>query len=96
MTQTEESLAHGQPAVISVHSINFHSTIKDFRTPTLKLLDEFLTALERKWPDLLYVHDADLYSIAAEGSYEGESGRVKVGVTAAVNSFGAGDSGVAN
>jgi hypothetical protein len=71
------------PAVISVHSINFHSTIQDFRTPTLKLLDEFLTALEEKWPKLLYVHDADLFSIATEGAYAGENGRVKVSVTTA-------------
>jgi hypothetical protein len=97
MTQAEKSLANGLPAVISIHAINFHSTIKDFRTPTLKLLDEFLTALEKKWPDLLYAHDADLYSIATEGSYAGESGRVKVSATAVgVDNFGAGNSGVHN
>jgi hypothetical protein len=82
-TQVERCFADGLPAVISIHSINFHSTIEDFRTPTLTLLDEFLTALERKWPDLLYVHDADLFSIATEGAYAGENGRVRVGVTAA-------------
>jgi hypothetical protein len=83
MTQAGKSLTRGLPAVISIHSINFHSTIKDFRTPTLKLLDEFLTALERKWPNLLYVHDADLFSIATEGGYAGESGTVKVSATVA-------------
>lgn len=76
-----ECFADGCPAVISIHSINFHSTIRDFRTPTLKLLEEFLTVIEKKWPDLLYVHDADLFSIATEGSYAGENGRVRVGVT---------------
>ena len=81
--QVELCFAGGMPAVISTHSINFHSTIQDFRTPTLALLDEFLTTLERKWPDLLYVHDADLFSIATEGAYAGENGRVRVGVTAA-------------
>jgi len=81
--KVEEGFAARLPAVISIHSINFHSTIQDFRTPTLKLLDEFLTALEKKWPDLLYVHDADLFSIATEGAYAGENGRVRVGVTAA-------------
>ncbi len=83
VTQVEQCFASGLPAVISVHSINFHSTIHDFRTPTLKLLDDFLTALERKWPDLLYVHDADLFSVATEGAYAGENGRVTVGVTTA-------------
>ena len=85
VAQVEQCFADGLPAVISIHSINFHSTIQDFRTPTLKLLDEFLAALERKWPDLLYVHDADLFSIATEGAYAGENGRVKVNVTAAEN-----------
>ncbi len=83
LTRVEECFAGGSPAVISIHSINFHSTIQDFRTPTLKLLDEFLTALETKWPDLLYVHDADLFSIATAGAYAGENGRVRVGVTSA-------------
>jgi len=83
LMQVEECFADGSPAVISIHSINFHSTIQDFRTPTLKLLDEFLTALETKWPDLLYVHDADLFSIATEGAYAVENGRVSVGVTTA-------------
>jgi hypothetical protein len=68
----------GIPAVISVHSINFHSTIRDFRTPTLRLLDDLLTALETKWPNLLYVHDGDLLSIATEGAYCGANGRVTV------------------
>jgi len=83
VTQVENCFAGGWPAVISIHSINFHSTIQDFRTPTLQLLDEFLTALEKKWPDLLYVHDADLFSIATEGAYTGENGRVRVSVTSA-------------
>ncbi|MGB8013847.1 MAG: hypothetical protein WCF68_19700 [Terriglobales bacterium] len=82
MTQVEKCFAGGLPAVISMHSINFHSTLQDFRTPTLKLLDEFLTAAEKKWPDLLYVHDGDLFAIATEGGYAGENGRVKVGAKA--------------
>jgi hypothetical protein len=82
MTQVAKCFAVRVPAVISIHSINFHSTIKDFRSPTLKLLDEFLTALKKKWPDLLYVHDGDLFSVATDGSYAGENGRVSVGVAA--------------
>jgi hypothetical protein len=86
LTQAGECFAGSLPAVISIHAINFHSTIQDFRTPMLKLMDEFLTALEKKWPELLYVHDADLFSIATEGSYAGENGRVRVGVTTAEGS----------
>jgi hypothetical protein len=78
LNQVEQCFADRLPAVISIHSINFHSTIRDFRTPTLKLLDECLTALKQKWPDALYIHDADLFSIATEGAYAGENGRVSV------------------
>ncbi|MGD0509620.1 MAG: hypothetical protein ABSA27_17625 [Terriglobales bacterium] len=83
VAQVGECFAAGVPAVISIHSINFHSTIQDFRTPTLQLMDEFLTAIEKKWPNLLYLHDADLFSLATDGSYAGESGRVTVGVRGA-------------
>jgi hypothetical protein len=79
--EAEECFRHGLPAVVSIHSINFHSTIRDFRGPTLALLDEFLTALEKKWPALLYLHDADLFQIASEGFYFAQGNRVEVGVT---------------
>jgi len=85
VAQVEQCFVAGLPAVISIHSINFHSTIQDFRTPTLKLMDEFLSAIEKKWPDLLYVHDAELFSIAAEGAYPGENGRVRVSATTGAN-----------
>jgi len=61
MERAARCFARGIPAIVSVHSINFHSTLKDFRQPTLQLLDGFLTALEREYPDLLYFHDVDLY-----------------------------------
>jgi hypothetical protein len=79
----EECFRRGVPAVVSIHSINFHSTIRDFRGPTLALLDEFLTALEKKWPTLLYVHDGDLFQIASEGSYFAQGAKVEVSATIA-------------
>lgn len=57
----------GIPFIISVHSINFHSSLRDFRTPTLAALDELLTALESRYPELLYVTDAGLYPLATAG-----------------------------
>lgn len=72
------SFARGLPFVISTHSINFHSTLKDFRTPTLNALDLLLTALELKYPDLLYVHDQDLYAIVTEGVFENRAARITV------------------
>ena len=64
------ALSAGIPAIVSVHSINFHSTVKDFRSRTLPLLDDFLTALESKHADLLYLHDEDLRELVSQGSYQ--------------------------
>jgi len=72
------SFARGLPFIISTHSINFHSTLKDFRSSTLAALDSLLTALESKYPDLLYVHDQDLYAIVTEGAFKNRDARVTV------------------
>jgi hypothetical protein len=74
------SLARGMPLIISVHSINFHSSLKDFRSGTLAQLDQFLSALERKYPDLLYVHDADVYELVDRGAFTSSEGRTTVTV----------------
>lgn len=77
----EDCFARGLPAIVSVHSINFHSTLKDFRSRTLSLLDEFLAALEAKHPDLLYVRDEDLYDLVDTGTYESMQSATRVPVT---------------
>jgi hypothetical protein len=77
----EDCFARGLPAIVSVHSINFHSTIKDFRTQTLGFLDEFLTALEAKHADLLYVRDEDLYDLVDKGTFQSLQSQVRVPVT---------------
>lgn len=69
------------PAVVSMHSINFHSTVKDFRSRTLLYLDEFLTALETRYPNLLYIQDEDLYNLIQTGCFRSIAGRNRVGVT---------------
>jgi hypothetical protein len=79
---TENSFARGIPVIVSVHSINFHSTLKDFRSRTVALLDEFLTALERKHPDLLYVRDEDIYDLVNNGVLHSSQSAVRVAVTA--------------
>jgi hypothetical protein len=76
--QAGACFAQGRPAVISIHSINFHSTLRDFRTPTLALLDQFLTSLETKWPNVLYIHDADLHHIATKDSYHLQDQKIEV------------------
>ena len=72
--------ARGLPVIISVHSINFHSTLKDFRGPTLRALDGLLSALEDKYPNLLYVHDGDLCDIVTRGRFKATHGAVSVKV----------------
>jgi hypothetical protein len=78
LRQAESCFEHGLPAIVSVHSINFHSTVRDFRSRTLQLLDEFLTVLESKYPDLLYLHDEDLYELVNRGSYKASPGKLSV------------------
>jgi len=72
----EKCFELGVPAIVSLHSINFHSTVRDFRSPTLQFLDEFLTALEAKHSDLLYLHDEDLHDLVTKGSYGTAGGDV--------------------
>jgi hypothetical protein len=80
LQQVENCFARGIPAIVSVHSINFHSTVKDFRSPTLAALDELLTALESRHADLLYLHDEDLRELVSQGSYSTAQGSAKANV----------------
>lgn len=72
--------ALGFPLIISAHSINFHSTLRDFRSPTISALDHLLTALESKYPELVYVNDRGLHAIVTQGALESESKRLNVSV----------------
>lgn len=78
--QAEACFKRGIPAIISMHSINFHSTAKDFRSKTLQSLDEFLTALELRHADLLYLHDEDILDLVSNGSYATAHGTTRVNV----------------
>jgi hypothetical protein len=80
LKQAEECIRRGIPVIVSVHSINFHSTLKKFRTRTLSLLDEFLSGLEWKHPDLLYVRDLDLYDLVNCGKFNSAQFTVPVEV----------------
>jgi hypothetical protein len=74
LSQAEAAFRLGLPAIISVHSINFHSSVRDFRGFTLHSLDEFLTALEQRYSDLLYLHDEDLRNLVNNGCYTSPRG----------------------
>jgi hypothetical protein len=81
LRQAENCFARGIPAIVSVHSINFHSTVRDFRSTTLQCLDEFFTALESKHADLLYLHDENLLELVNKGFCTTPNGTVQVNVT---------------
>ncbi len=81
MQLVEGCFARRLPLVISVHSINFHSSLRNFRDPTIQALDDLLTALEATYPDLLYIHDGDLYRIVTQGRFESRSGVTPVSAT---------------
>jgi len=78
--QAENCFRRGIPAIVSVHSINFHCTVRDFRSRSIELLDEFLRMLESRHDDLLYLHDADLFEVTSKGCYRSASGDVQVNV----------------
>jgi hypothetical protein len=80
LEQAEHAFSRGVPAIVSMHSINFHSTIRDFRSTSLQFLSEFLTALERRQPDLLYLNDEDLYQLIVQGSCAGAGQKLPVNV----------------
>jgi hypothetical protein len=81
LQQAERCFERAIPAIVSVHSINFHSTVRDFCSRTLQLLDEFLTVIESKHPDLVYLHDEDLHELVSKGAYKTVHGSAKVNVT---------------
>jgi hypothetical protein len=69
------------PAIVSVHSLNFHSSVQDYRSTTLEVLHRFLRALRSVHPDLLYLHSEELYEIVRKGSCETTQGSISVAVT---------------
>jgi hypothetical protein len=77
----QSCFANGLPVVISVHSMNFHSTLKNFRDATLRTLDALLKALEGKYPNLLYATDSDLYEVVIRGRLRTAHGSIPVQVT---------------
>lgn len=81
LEKADQCFKQGVPAIVSLHSINFHSTVKDFRNPALKYLDDFLTALESRHSDLLYVNDKELYELVQRGYFDTSGGTVRVEVT---------------
>ncbi len=81
IARANECFQRGVPAIVSTHSINFHSSLKDFRSTTLKALDTFLAALTAQHSDLLFLGDEDIHALVQHGAYETAQGKTQVNVT---------------
>lgn len=81
LLRAEQCFSKNIPAIVSLHSINFHSSVRDFRTPTLTSLHQFFSALEAAHPDLLYIHDRDLFELVQHGFFESAQGKTNLNVT---------------
>jgi hypothetical protein len=73
--------SRGIPVAVSINAINFHSTLKDFRSGSIAALDKLLTGLECRYPELLYLNDEDLYAIVTTGAFRSPAANLTVAVT---------------
>ena len=71
----------GLPAIVSIHSINFQSSVNGFRNRTIALLDRFLAEVQAAHPDVLYLHDEDMLQLVEKGFYETAQGTERMNVT---------------
>jgi hypothetical protein len=80
MKKAEEAFSCGKPIIVCMHSVNFHSTIRNQRDLSLRRLDNFLMRLEKRFKDLLYIHDEDLLQIIKMGElrWSGVEQRIKI------------------
>jgi len=81
LDKADRCFSRGMPVIVSVHAINFHSTLRDFQAATLQALDQFLTALKTRHSDLLYLCDEDLYDLVQRGAYRACGKEMSVTVT---------------
>ena len=70
MKQAERAWKAGRPIIVCMHSLNFHSTLRNYRDLTLPRLDRLLKMLENRYDNLLYAHDRDIWDIAKRGEFE--------------------------
>ncbi len=64
MKQIDNIFKQNKLAIFSTHRINYVSGIdENNRSQTLKILDDFLTQLLRKYPDTIFINSTDLLDI---------------------------------
>lgn len=80
IAQAERAFAANLPAIVCIHSINFHSTLKNFRARTVECLEQFLTAICARHPDLIFWNDAHVLTAIQKRGFA--DGMVRVQVSA--------------
>ena len=61
LTQIERAFSYKKPAIISMHRINFSGRIVESnRNNNLKLTQDLFSAMLKKWPDIEFIHSAEL------------------------------------
>jgi len=61
LLQIERAFKYKKPAIISMHRINFSGRIVEMnRRNNLKLMEELISTILQKWPDIEFMHSADL------------------------------------
>jgi hypothetical protein len=81
LRQAARNIAHRQPAVVSIHSIHFHSSVRYYCEARIHILGEFLGALEEQYGgDLVYTIDDDLLHLVRTGHLARNGGNVDCGV----------------
>jgi hypothetical protein len=61
LTQIERAFSYKKPAIISMHRINFSGrVVESNRTNNLKLFNELLSTMLKKWPDIEFIHSSEL------------------------------------
>jgi len=61
LTQIERAFYYNKPAIISTHRINFSGRIVESnRNNNLKLMKDLFSAMLKKWPDIEFIHSAEL------------------------------------
>jgi hypothetical protein len=77
----QRSVEAGGPIIICTHSVNFHSTLRNFRDLTLERLHQLLSRLEDAFSDLMYIHDEDLWHLVRKGEFSRNGKAVSVKVS---------------
>ena len=61
LTQIERAFSYKKPAIISMHRINFSGrVVESNRTNNLKLFNDLLSSMLKKWPDIEFMHSSEL------------------------------------